>query len=325
MDKNKKNTIISTCKAILSQIFLCIFTLNAQDPHFSQFYANPIYLNPAYSGSENCPRIIMNYRNQWPGLTGTFVTYSASFDQRVNLINGGIGVSVNNDKAGEGTLNTTNASFTYSYKKSITRNFSFSAGFEATYFQKVLDWEKLTFGDMIDPRYGFIYQTREVRGTSSKNGVDFSTGVVFFSNYFFGGIAIHHLSQPDEGIMGYSKLPAKYTLHSGAVLPLQKKESSISPNILFMQQAEFRQINFGLFIKHGVFVTGIWLRKEDSMIILVGLETGAVKVGYSYDITISKLNAANTGGSHEVSLRYRFQCNKKIPKPKEIDCIGPTF
>ena len=28
----------------------------AQDPQFSQFYANPLYLNPAFAGTARCPR-----------------------------------------------------------------------------------------------------------------------------------------------------------------------------------------------------------------------------------------------------------------------------
>ncbi|MFT5922039.1 MAG: hypothetical protein ACI8TS_001371, partial [Flavobacteriales bacterium] len=38
----------------------------AQDPEFTQFYANPLYLNPAFAGTARCPRLVMNYRNQWP-------------------------------------------------------------------------------------------------------------------------------------------------------------------------------------------------------------------------------------------------------------------
>ena len=43
-------------------------TLQAQDPQFSQYYAAPLYLNPAFTGSEMLPRIGANYRNQWPGI-----------------------------------------------------------------------------------------------------------------------------------------------------------------------------------------------------------------------------------------------------------------
>ncbi|MFT4523977.1 MAG: hypothetical protein ACI85F_000118, partial [Bacteroidia bacterium] len=73
---------------MLKQYFIALFTLVvvvgsveeslAQDPQFTQFYANPLYLNPAFAGSKRCPRVVMNYRNQWPAISGTFVTYSAS-------------------------------------------------------------------------------------------------------------------------------------------------------------------------------------------------------------------------------------------------------
>ena len=73
--------------------------ITAQDPEFTQFYANPLYLNPAFAGTARCPRLVMNYRNQWPSLSGTFVTTSASYDQHVPTIQGGLGLIVLNDRA----------------------------------------------------------------------------------------------------------------------------------------------------------------------------------------------------------------------------------
>ena len=82
---------------------------NAQDPEFSQFYANPLYLNPALAGAEICPRAVINYRNQWPGLAKSFVTYNASYDQYFQKLHGAVGILVNMDNAGEGILKTTQA------------------------------------------------------------------------------------------------------------------------------------------------------------------------------------------------------------------------
>src|SRR5258705_11450238 len=144
-------------KKLLLGIFVCVSLSSlAQDPEFTQFYANPLYLNPAFAGSTRCPRISLNYRNQWPALSGTFVTYSASYDQFVEALGGGIGLLVLNDKAGEGTLTTSNISAVYAYQLNVTREFSVRFGMQGTYVQKKVDWDKLTFGDMIDPRYGFI-------------------------------------------------------------------------------------------------------------------------------------------------------------------------
>ena len=74
------------------------------DPHFSQFYANPLYLNPAMAGANICPRVIFNYRNQWPALSQTFVTYNASFDMYIDKLHGGIGLDFIADRAGDGHI-----------------------------------------------------------------------------------------------------------------------------------------------------------------------------------------------------------------------------
>src|SRR5210317_1639480 len=99
----------------------------AQVPEFSQFYATPIYTNPAMAGTGQCQRgggggrAVLNYRNQWPSLPGTFVTTAASYDQHFEEINGGIGLMAVRDVAGEGLLTTTQFSAIYSYQLVVTR------------------------------------------------------------------------------------------------------------------------------------------------------------------------------------------------------------
>lgn len=306
-------------------------SVNAQDPHFTQFYANPLYLNPAFAGTAWCPRFVMNYRNQWPGLTGTYVTYAASYDQHLEAISGGIGFSVLHDRAGEGTLNTNRINATYSYHLAVNRHFSIRAALEASFFQKSLDVSRLTFGDMIDARYGFIYDTQESILNPQKAGIDFSAGILAFSKKFFGGVAVHHLTEPEEGIIGpNSKLPRKITAHVGALIPLERdfKDASISPNILFKQQQNFTQVNMGIYFSKGPFVGGLWYRKDDAFIVLVGLEQAnpkgpKFKVGYSYDVTVSKLGLSVPKGSHELSLSYVFPCRKRPKRWRTISC--PSF
>ncbi len=77
-----------------------IYNTDAQDAQFTQFYANPFILNPAFAGSERCPRVCINFRDEWPAIPGNFVTYSASFDRYVDAFGGGIGLLVEQDKAG---------------------------------------------------------------------------------------------------------------------------------------------------------------------------------------------------------------------------------
>lgn len=303
--------------------------VSAQDPQFTQFYANPLYLNPAFAGTARCPRVVMNYRNQWPALTGTFVTTSASYDQHVDGVMGGLGLLVTNDQAGKGTLSTTTVSGIYSYHVAVSRKFSMKFGFQATYFQKSLDWSKLTFGDMIDPRRGFIYQTQDVPRGGSVGNADFSAGVLGYSDVFFVGFAANHLTQPNESlIVGESKLPMKFTGHAGAAIPIGMRgkygqaRTKISPNILYQQQAAFRQLNLGMYIDHGPITAGVWYRTRDAFIALIGFHTEKFKFGYSYDLTTSRLTTS-TAGSHEISLQLQFNCKRKSRRVRQVAC--PTF
>jgi len=117
-------------------VLVAVAELRAQDPEFTQFYANPLYLNPAFAGTNRCPRLVMNYRNQWPSLTGNFVTTSASYDQYVNTIQGGLGLIVMNDRAAQGTLNTTTLSGMYSYQQPFRGSFQLRQDFKQAIFKK---------------------------------------------------------------------------------------------------------------------------------------------------------------------------------------------
>lgn len=316
----------SLTRLVLLAAVLGFVTLDvkAQDPEFTQFYANPLYLNPAFAGTARCPRLVFNYRNQWPGISGNYVTYNASYDQHIDDFSGGIGVLAMTDQAGVGTLTTTRASFIYSYQLPVNRKFSIRAALEATFHHKHVDWSKLTFGDMIDPRRGFVYTTNEVQRDKPVNTADFSAGLLGFSEKFFFGFAVHHLTEPNESVIqGQSPLPMKFTAHAGTVIELPARdETTISPNILFRMQEDFKQINFGMYVTKGVMVGGLWYRNADAFIVLVGVDQGNFKFGYSYDITISKLGT-KTAGSHELSCTLKFDCRPKRRKFRTISC--PSF
>ncbi len=324
---NAMKTILRAFSVVLISI-TAVGELKAQDPEFTQFYANPLYLNPAFAGAARCPRIAMNYRNQWPSLSGTFVTSSASYDQHVDGIYGGLGLLVTNDKAGEATLNTTNISAIYSYQLKINRSFSLRFGFQATFFQKSLDWNKLTFGDMIDARRGFVYQTNDVPRGGSISNVDFSAGVIGYSDKFFAGFAVHHLTQPNESLItGTSPLPMKFTGHMGAKISLSNNkystnDASIAPNIMYRAQGTFQQLNMGLYLTKGALTGGVWYRNKDAFIVLIGVTSEHFKFGYSYDLTVSKLGM-QSGGSHELSMTLNFNCKKPVKKFRTISC--PSF
>jgi type IX secretion system PorP/SprF family membrane protein len=169
-------------------ILLTTLGMSAQDAQFSQFYANPLYLNPAFAGAKVCPRVVTNYRNQWPAIPGSYVTYNASFDMHIDAIGGGLGVMFTSDRAGQGVLTTQTASLIYAVRIRLSRKWFLKAGLQAGFFQKHLDWDRLTWGDQIDKRWGFTKNTNEPRpadGEFNKAAVDFSGGLLVYNNLFF--------------------------------------------------------------------------------------------------------------------------------------------
>ncbi len=313
-------------KGLYYTLTLLFFSLSAysQDPMFSQFYANRLYLNPAFAGTAKCPRLTLNYRNQWPGIDNSFVTYTASYDQQVDAVNGGLGVLLLNDQAGEGVLSTTSAHFLYSYQFSVNRKFSIRSGFQASIVQKSIDVSNLRFGDMIDARRGFVYQSQEQIKNDQVFYPDFSFGLLGFSEKYYFGFAVHHLTAPDEGFIDLSVLPRRFTGHFGAVFPfgLRNDDMSWSPNVIYQQQEQFTELNLGMYVTKGPIVFGLWHRLGDSFIALLGIEKDNFKIGYSYDLTTSILSD-RTAGSHEVSFSYIFPCRPKKVRFETISC--PSF
>ncbi len=305
--------------------FYLISNLNAQDPEFTQFYANPLYLNPALAGNRVCPRVNVSSRIQWPGIYGTYSTVAVSIDRVVDKVKGGLGLVAINDRAGKGTLKTTGVGIIYSPIINLTNKISISTAMQAGYWQKTVDWSKLTFGDQIDSHRGFVNNTNEIPGRKSAGNFDLSCGSVISSKKLFLGAAIHHILEQNEALISEtSKLPRKYTVHAGANISLHGEnrsadETVISPNILFQQQGDFRQLNMGMYIRKGTIVGGFWFRGQDSFIILLGMEVNALRLGYSYDVTVSKLTNASAG-AHEITLGYQFACKKPNIKYRLGNC-----
>ena len=307
------------------------FSAQAQDPHFSQFYANSLYLNPALAGSGLGPRVSLNYRNQWPKLQSAYVTYAAGYDQYFSGISGGLGVHVLSDRAGDGVFLTNQVNVMYANNLNINRKLALKTGFQVGYAQKSLNWDRLIFPDQIDPRTGYTSPTQEQLPLSNRTQqgyVDFSTGAMLYSDRYFGGIAVHHITQPNESLLGptgpEAKLPTRLTVHGGANIDIIKKKfrrpaTTVSPNILYMNQGKFNELNLGVYINRGPIVGGMWFRNTstnaDALILLAGVQAGVFRFGYSYDITVSRLRSA-TDGAHEISTYNKSNRKGTVNKIK---------
>lgn len=320
---------------IVSGAILSFSSVSGQDLVFSQFYANPVYLNPALAGNVICPRVTLSYRNQYPALGQHYVSYSAAGDMYVDAISGGIGVIANADLSGP--LASFSGSAIYSYHLKLSRKFTMNAALQAGYFQYRLNWEQLIFEDMIVPGTGEIISGGETPPDNLSVGdVDFSTGmVVGYNERLYLGAAVHHITMPDLSFYADnpSRLDMRITVHAGALFDLQEglngtgnENLSFSPNIVYMQQGKFHQLNGGMSVNFYPFVSGLWLRHNfenpDAIIVLLGFQQPSFKIGYSFDYTVSKMQMP-AGGAHEVTFAWYLPCSKKEIKYKAIKC--PSF
>ena len=167
-DSSALKSVIKSCfscfvlfrvRMLLSlSVILILLTLNvkAQDPEFSQFYANPLYLNPAFTGTSEFPRIVANYRNQWPNNGNTFVTYDFSYDTYVKSMKGGLGFQILYDRELNGVVNTINSSVFYSYHIKAGDQLFFTLALQTGFIFKQYNTAGLIFPGMIDQGNGNI-------------------------------------------------------------------------------------------------------------------------------------------------------------------------
>lgn len=334
-------------------IFLILvgFTLKvqAQDPQFSQFYAAPLYLNPGFAGSAELARVGINYRNQWPAYPTNFVTYAGYFDYYFDEYNSGVGIMLMSDKEGLAGLKTNSVALQYAYQLRITDGLIFRPGLEGSYVMQNIDKGNLTFGDQIDfdGQFKDITDDNIINADFRNNYMDFGAGGLLYSDRFWVGFAAHHLLTPVNSLIdGDSQLEIKYSGHAGYkfLLPTSTnfnypggfRDISLTPTVQYKQQGKFSQLDAGLYFTYEPFVIGSWYRgvpfkpvdgisNNESIIMLVGISTNGLHIGYSFDYTLSNLGIA-TGGAHEVSIRYEFFLGDPRKPPKNVQRIPcPKF
>jgi type IX secretion system PorP/SprF family membrane protein len=321
-------------------IFLLIILYSdsfSQDPTFSQFYANPLYLAPSFAGATEEYRLGLNYRNQWPAVPGVFHTYSISFDKAMPNFNSGIGILATYDVAGSGDLSTTNIGLLYSYDFNINREWHVRPGVNFKFYYLGLDIYKLVFNSQLtgSGTTPSVYPPPFDKVAD----VDFATSVMLYNDRIWTGFTLDHLLVPKTSFYGDdANVPVKFNLFGGVQIMRQtrlkvKLQEVLSVAMNFQKQAKFYQTDVGVYYYKHPLIFGLWYRgipfvtsqAGDALIGLVGIKTDQFHLGYSYDFTISNL-ISSTAGAHEVSLIYEFSTitlNAQKKKMRAIPC--PEF
>ncbi|MFN3849335.1 MAG: type IX secretion system membrane protein PorP/SprF [Spirosomataceae bacterium] len=343
---NKKN-LLTLIGSLVSLITL------AQDPQFSQFYAAPLYMNPAFAGSSMAPRLIANYRNQWPSLDANFVTSAVSADLYFDKVNSGLGLLVVNDTQGFSKLKRTQVNLQYSYGFRLSEGTTIKLGVQGgQHFSNVDDYG-LIYGYQQSGSAFLPVTTDPISGNIQRsiNYLNFGGGVLLYNDKSWFGFSGHNVNRPNVSMINAdSRLPVKYSAHGGVNIPIRTamfngraagagKELIATPAFNFKKQGKFSQLDAGLYLTYSPVTIGAWYRgipikqlnsgakNNDAVIALIGFRQDAFSIGYSYDITVSNLGFS-TGGAHELSISYQFDAFEPEPKRsrrrnKELSC--PKF
>lgn len=300
------------------------------DPHFSQFYANPLWLNPGMAGMmDGKVRVTGIYRTQWSEVMTPFNTVGLSMDMNTEK-NLNIGASFLSQSAGDAGYKYTTAYATLAYsgvKFGTDNNQRITIGIQAGVLGRRFDPSKFQFGDQWNPITGYDPGTvsADVIARTSASVLDVGAGISYFDATpdkqvnFYGGVAAFHLTRPEDPFFNSSAkqfLPVRYSFHAGARISLSDV-ASITPNLLYMRQGNASEKMIGLFgqLSANEFTDvlfGANYRFEDAVSPYVGIAFHNFVLGASYDVNISDLGKAVTGtNSIEISFTYIGRNNGK--------------
>jgi type IX secretion system PorP/SprF family membrane protein len=321
--------------------FISALQLSAQDPQLTQFYAAPQYLNPAFTGLTTEHRFVANYRNQWPGIRKTYQTSMAAYDYNLSDVNSGIGVFAMQDVAGTAGLKHTQAGLNYAYRFTVRKTSELRAGVSVSYNMKSLGFSKLTFNDQL-----VTGSSVSLDGTTygQRNFVDIGAGLLYNSSKYWVGGVVKHLNRPNVSLVGGQEpLPMFIGIHGGYRYIIESKGRNalkryVSVSFSYKHELKNDQLDLGFYYFHSPISFGFWYRgipfknyapgyvNNESFALLIGTEIPKrnLRIGYSYDMTLSHLGINNTTGAHEISLVYEYAQRKKR-KAKHVLVTCPKF
>lgn len=336
----KKNTNIII---LLLAAFIGGTAAKAQtDPHFSQYYAYPLWLNPGLTGAiDGDYRVTGIYRNQWSNVNSGFSTPGVSADM-VTSKNINLGVNLLNQSAAGGAYNYLNGYLSVAYtglrfgKDGSQRiSIGISGGvinrkFNPSKFQSGSQWDDLTNS------LNLSIPMNDVLSKNSAMTFDAGAGIMYFDAApgkkvnVFGGFSAFHLTQPSDPFISGKEgngLPVRYTVHGGAKINVSEV-LSITPNLLYMRQDKSEEKMFGAYAQIRAnettdFLLGANYRVKDAISPYVGVYFKNMVLGASYDVNTSDLSKiAGSANSFELSLTFT---GRKSVKTDAVPFVCPRL
>lgn len=330
--ENEKDMLqrLFTFLMIMASVITINNSLYSQDSHYSQFDGSPVLLNPALQGHiSGGYRMVLMHRNQWASVlnSGGFATPSIALDMNIDWFTRnsiGVGAGFINDRTpgGNMTRNTSFAGFAFHLNVDPNRKHYLSIGYQHGFINTRINATNLLFESDLLGGEKEVFTNTSVTNGESRIGAAWTSYLNDKYSFMIGGAFIHTGGFTEKFISLVSTTPTKLVFHGELEYNILEK-FQIKPYFLYMRQGTFEQtvggvqgqLNMNLGTK--VFA-GVGYRTSDAMIITGGLELiESIRLGVSYDINTSPLNAATNGnGAFEISLQYIGQIARSF---KEVE------
>ncbi len=330
-------------KTSLLMLALCFAgkSLKAQvDPHFSQYYVYPSWLNPALTGAfDGDYRIAGIHRSQWGNITTPFSTQGVAADFNTNKTMN-FGGSILNQSAGDGGYNYTTAYVNGAYtglRFGVQGYQRLVFGMQLGMIQRKFNPTKLKWGNQWNPSVGF--DSNIGSGETFKHTVatsfDAGAGLMYYDaqpgkkSNFFGGVSVAHLNMPEDkfSVTSTEKLPMRFTAHAGMRFNINPT-FSITPNALLLKQGTATETMIGAYAQlkaapDADVLLGANYRFNDALSPYAGFYYKNMVIGLTYDVNTSDLGKVAKGSnSFEISLTF---IGRKKTKTPETEFICPRL
>ncbi|WP_240976650.1 PorP/SprF family type IX secretion system membrane protein [Flavobacterium rivulicola] len=297
-----KHKIIHYFSAILI-VLSSSSMLAQQDPQFTHYMYNMSVINPAYA-TENKDVINMGgiYRAQWVGIEGAPTTQSffahKPLSRKVEM-----GISIIHDEIGD-VVEESNIYADFAYVLSLSEKTRLSFGVKAgvTLFSTNFNGFQYT-SPLLDPAFeNNISQTFPNVGAGT---------YLFGDNYYLGFstpnlLTTKHLENTN-GIVTTGVEAIHYFLTGGYVFTLNGNDNLKIKPAFMAKGVQGAPVALDLttnVLINNKFEAGIGYRLDDSVSGLASFYvTPRLRIGYSYDYTLTNLRKFNTG-SHEVFVLF---------------------
>ncbi|NOQ75696.1 MAG: type IX secretion system membrane protein PorP/SprF [Crocinitomix sp.] len=286
--------------SILILTFISVQFSFSQDESFRSLNALPILNNPAFTGTNANPRLNYGIAITNLGFTSNFVQNYVSYDQRIDVLHGGIGAEIMHSKVLLYQNYQTGFNLNYSFQQNISEKLCLSLGAR-------IEFEHLELN--VNDFFGVSNSVDSIHTTTQLN---YTIGGLLYGEKFFMGAVYSPLIY-----QSFSGEVDRVTSFSGSVgynlTPFKNKELSFTPVLRYAYQDGFQQLIFqASFNTKRVAFGGSYLPRSFATI-FVGYQFDRFSIKAVTGINDSPLTTA-TQSSQEFILQYNFSNTKNSPE-----------